>query len=102
MSVRFTVVYWRDIPAHIVGKKGRERLKVPLSERFLHAIDRAAMRAGRGSSNDYLADWRREHKDCDGDLQQAMEAEAARLEAAFTEEELKLLVKAKGLQESTT
>ena len=102
MSARFTVVYWRDIPAHIVGKKGRERLKVPLNERFLHAIDRAAMRAGRGSSDDYLADWRREHKDCDGDLQQAMEVEATRLETAFTDEELRVLVKAKGRQQPTS
>ena len=101
MSARFTIVYWRDIPAHLIGKKGRERIKIPLSVRFLHAIDRAAMRAGRGSSDDYLADWRREQKDCEGDLQQAMEAEAARLEAVFTDEELKALVKAKGLQESS-
>ena len=102
MSARFTVVYWRDIPAHIVGKKGRERFKVPLSERFLHAIDRAAMRSDRGRSDDYLADWRREHKEYDGDLQQAMEAEATRLETAFTDEGLQALVKAKGLQQPTS
>ena len=99
MSARFTIVYWRDIPAHLVGKKGRERIKVPLSERFLQAIDRAAMRSGRGSSDDYLADWRREHRDCGGDLRQAMEAEAVRLEMAFTDEGLKALVKANGLQQ---
>ena len=54
------LVYWRDIPAQVLVKRGRERGKAILSHRFPAAIDRAAMRAGKGGSEEYLADWRRE------------------------------------------
>jgi hypothetical protein len=52
-------VYWRDIPAQILVKSGRVRGKAMLSHRFQAAIDRAAMRAGKGGSDEYLEDWRR-------------------------------------------
>ena len=41
------IISWRDIPAQVVCRKGRETAKVPLSARFQEAVDRAAMRAGR-------------------------------------------------------
>ena len=41
-----TLILWRDIPAQVVVKRGREAAKVKLSARFEQAIDRAAMRAG--------------------------------------------------------
>ena len=47
-------VYWRDIPAQILVKSGRVRGKAMLSHRFQAAIDRAAMRAGKGGSDEYL------------------------------------------------
>ena len=51
-------------------KQGRETAKVPLSQRFQEAVDRAAMRAGRGSSDAYLADWKRsEPRECGDDSQ---------------------------------
>ena len=53
------IISWRDIPAQVVVKRGRETAKVQLSARFQEAVDRAAMRAGRGSSDAYLADWKR-------------------------------------------
>ena len=53
-------IYWRDIPAQVVGRAGRKSgFKKELEPRFAKAIDRAAMRAGRGSSDAYLEDWRR-------------------------------------------
>jgi hypothetical protein len=53
-------IYWRDIPAQVVGRAGRRSgFKKELAPRFAQAIDRAAMRAGRGSSDAYLEDWRR-------------------------------------------
>ena len=54
-----TIISWRDIPAQVVVKRGRETAKVQLSARFQEAVDRAAMRAGKGSSDAYLADWKR-------------------------------------------
>ena len=53
------VISWRDVPAQVIVKRGREVAKVQLSARFQQAVDRAAMRAGRGSSDAYLEDWRR-------------------------------------------
>ena len=44
-----TIISWRDIPAQVVVKRGRETAKVQLSPRFQEAVDRAAMRAGKGS-----------------------------------------------------
>src|SRR5258708_11688032 len=51
------VISWRDIRAQVIVKRGRESAKVQLSHRFQEAVDRAAMRAGKGSSDAYLADW---------------------------------------------
>ena len=51
---KLTTIYWRDIPAQVIGQQGRKRLRQELSQRFAQAIDRAAMRAGRGSSEAYL------------------------------------------------
>jgi hypothetical protein len=91
------VISWRDIPAQVVVKRGRETAKVQLSHRFQEAVDRAAMRAGKGSSDAYLADWQRNARPCGDDLQAEAQAEAARLEAQFTDEDLERLIRAKGL-----
>jgi Virulence factor len=97
-----TVISWRDIPAQVVVKRGRESAKAKLSERFQEAVDRAAMRAGKGSSDLYLAEWKRsDPKPCGDDIQQEAEAEAARIEARYSDEDLERLVRAKGLSEAT-
>ncbi len=60
------------------------------------------MRAGKGSSDAYLADWRRSApRPCGDDLQAEASAEAARLEANFTDEDLERLVRSKGVDEKT-
>jgi len=96
-----TVISWRDIPAQVIVKRGREAAKVQLSQRFQEAVDRAAMRAGKGSSDAYLADWARSApRPCGEDLQAEASAEAARLEAKYTDEELLRLIRAKGVDEN--
>ena len=93
-----TIISWRDIPAQVVVKRGRETAKVQLSARFQEAVDRAAMRAGRGSSDAYIADWKRsEARSCGEDLPAEAAAEAAHIEARYTDEALEALIKAKGL-----
>jgi hypothetical protein len=94
--LKLTTIYWRDIPAQVIGQKGRKRHKQELSKRFAVAIDRAAMRAGRGSSQAYLDDWRRDSRPYEGDLKQMVSDEVARLEEQFTEELLEAVVKAGG------
>jgi Virulence factor len=95
------VISWRDIPAQVIVKRGRETAKVQLSPRFQEAVDRAAMRAGKGSSDAYLADWARSApQPCGDDLQAEAGAEAARLEAKYSDEDLERLIRAKGLEAS--
>ena len=92
------VISWRDIPAQVIVKRGRETAKVPLSQRFQEAVDRAAMRAGKGSSDAYLADWQRSApRPCGDDLNGEAAQEAARLEAQFTDADLERLIRAKGV-----
>ena len=92
------IISWRDIPAQVIVKRGRETAKVQLSHRFQEAVDRAAMRAGKGSSDAYLADWARSTpRPCGDDLNAEAAAEAARLEAKYTDDELERLVRAKGV-----
>ena len=97
MAAKLITVYWRDIPAQVIARRGRTNTKVVLSERFHTAIDRAAMRAGKGSSDKYLEEWRRVSKPCGDDIEEVLQAEAARLEAAFSDERLEAMVKAGGV-----
>jgi class 3 adenylate cyclase len=93
-----TIISWRDIPAQVIVKRGRETAKVQLSARFQEAVDRAAMRAGKGTSDAYLADWKRsEPRTCGDDIQAEAAAEAARIEAQFSDADLEALIRAKGL-----
>ncbi|NIM69208.1 MAG: hypothetical protein GTN86_10400 [Xanthomonadales bacterium] len=94
--MKLTSIYWRDIPAQVVGKQGRQRCKQELEPRFQQAIDRAAMRAGRGSSAAYLEDWRRETELLEGDLEQLVRERARALERRFPPAELERVVKAGG------
>jgi Virulence factor len=97
-----TLISWRDIPAQVVAKRGRETAKAQLSPRFQEAVDRAAMRAGKGSSDAYLADWKRsDPRPCGDDIHAEVSAEAARLEARYTDEDLERLIRAKGLDASS-
>jgi hypothetical protein len=95
-----SVISWRDIPAQVIVKRGRETAKVKLSERFQEAVDRAAMRAGKGSSDLYLAEWKRsDPTPCGDDIEQEAAAEARRIEQRYSDEDLERLVRAKGLSE---
>lgn len=94
---KLIVISWRDVPAQVVVKAGRETAKVQLSHRFQEAVDRAAMRAGKSSSTDYLADWKRsEPRACGPDLQAEAQAEADRIEAQYSDADLLALIRAHG------
>lgn len=98
---RLTIVYWRDIPAQVIVKAGRDNAKRQLSERFEKAIDRAAMRAQLRDTDSYLSEWRRaEPVDCGDDLEAEAEAAAQRLESDYDEDRLRVLVSAGGLEQA--
>jgi len=98
MMASLTIVYWRDIPAQVIVKKGRETAKVQLNERFEKAIDRAAMRANLRDTDSYLAEWRRAPGvDVSDELQAEADKAAAKLEADYPDDRLKVLVEAGGV-----
>jgi len=93
------VVYWRDIPSQVIIKRGRNKGKWVLSERFQEAIDSAAMKSGKDNTDDYIAEWRRVTTECaaSDDIQAKAQTEAEQLEADYPETRLKTLILAGGL-----
>lgn len=91
-------VYWRDIPSQVLIKRGRERGKYLLEHRFQAAIDRAAMRAGKGGSDAYLEEWRRVTTTIESDQSaQDLAIEIGKaIESEVTDEMLANWVKNKG------
>jgi hypothetical protein len=91
------VVYWRDIPAQVIVKKGRQTAKRELSLRFTEAIDMAAMRSGAAATDDYLAEWRRaDPLPVSDDLEAEAEKAVNDLETTYDRERLVALAKAGG------
>ncbi|MFN0262736.1 virulence factor [Tepidamorphus sp. 3E244] len=91
------VLYWRDIPAQVIVRKGRTNAKRELPERFGVAIDACAMRVGAKDSDAYLAEWRKGDAEEVGDDLEA-EAQSAHdaLDAEYDRETIKRLVAADG------
>ena len=96
---QMVVVYWRDIPAQVIVKKGRrEQFKHVLSERFEKAIDRAAMRGGARDTDSYLQEWRKSTPlDVSDDLEAEAMEKAAELEQEYDEARLQSLVETGGV-----
>ena len=82
-------------PGH--RESGRSSAKRQLSERFIRAIDAAAMHAGAKSDDAYLAEWRRgEPIPCGDDLENEAQAAAERLEKEYDTHRLAVLAKHDG------
>jgi len=97
MAGTLTVIWWRDIPAQVIAKDRRQAHKVVLHPRFQVAIDKAAMRAGKRGASDYIEEWRRESHPCSDDLEAEATAEAARLEARYSQPVLAGLIQSGGV-----
>ena len=94
---KLITIYWRDIPSQIVAKSGRRSAKVRLANRFQDAIYRAAMRAGKGSSDAYLSEWRRDSRNCSDDLEAEAQAAGDSLDQQFSDDDLLALIRSKGV-----
>jgi hypothetical protein len=81
-----------------VAKEGRASARAELSDRFLKAIDVAAMRAGLIGTDAYLGEWRRELRPCGADLEREVRAEASRLEEEFSRDVLDSVARRGGLR----
>jgi hypothetical protein len=91
-------VYWRDIPAQVIARRGRKTsFKKELHPRFQRAIDRAAMRARKESEDAYLSDWRRESEPCGEDLEKTVDEVVTRLETEWTVELLDTVARRGGV-----
>lgn len=93
------IVYWRDLPSQVILKKGRLKGKALLSEKFQEAIDKAAIRAGKAGTDDYVAEWHRVTSEVEvgADLDEAAHQEAALLEAQFPDEILEQVIRKGGV-----
>jgi hypothetical protein len=92
-----TILYWRDIPSQVIVKSGRSSAKRELSERFIRAIDAAAMHAGAKSDDAYLGEWRRgQPVPCGDDLEKEAAAAAEGLEKEYDIHRLATLAKHDG------
>jgi len=91
------IVYWRDIPAQVIVKKGRQNAKRELPLRFTEAIDMAAMRSGAAETDAYLAEWRKADPVSVGDdLEAEADKATAAIDAEYDRERLVALAKAGG------
>jgi hypothetical protein len=91
------IVYWRDIPAQVIVRKGRQNAKRELPIRFTEAIDMCAMRVGARDSDAYLADWRRGDPSPVGDdLEAEADAALADIDTRYDHQKLVALVKSEG------
>jgi hypothetical protein len=89
-------IWWRDIPMQVIARDRRQAHKVVLHPRFQVAVDKAAMKSGKKSASDYIDEMRRDARECGDDLEAEANAEASRLEAAYTREALAKLIAAGG------
>jgi len=94
---KLILIYWRDIPAQVLGRKGRKSaFKRTLTPRFQETIDRAAMRARKTSADSYMEDWRRVSEPCEGDLEAAVDEKVALLEQQYSDARLDAMARAAG------
>ncbi len=93
-----TVIYWRDIPAQVLVRQGRQRQRRTLTRRFQAGIDRAAMRAKKVDMDAYLEDWRRETARSEGSMEELAALTAQRLEREYDELRLERIIRNHGLE----
>jgi hypothetical protein len=92
------VIMWRDIPAQVNAQAGRERKQVQLSDKFQRAIDRAKRKAHIYTADEDIAQWRRISFPLVGDLGEAAQREADRLDGEYSRERLGRLAFAGGYE----
>ena len=99
--VKLILISWRDIPSQVIVQRGRQREKAMLSQRFQEAIDRAAMRAGKGGSDAYIAEWRRDRSalETDDDLSAIARGEIDKLESEYSDDRLQQMIRNHGSNE---
>jgi hypothetical protein len=82
--VKYSILYWRDIPSVVEAKDGNGVHKLQLDRKFQELIDAVAMREGLAGTDAYLEQWRRGKRIArEGSAEQVASAVKAELEAEF-------------------
>ena len=97
-SNEVVVIMWRDMPAQVNAQAGRERKQVQLSDKFQRAVDRAKRKAHIYTADEDIAQWRRISLPLVGDLAEAAQREADRLDGEYSRERLGRLAFAGGYE----
>lgn len=98
MPAELTLIRWRDIPMQIVVRSGDESARRLLPDRFQEAVDAAAMVAGMIGSDDYTEQMAMDRRACGDDLEAEAQAEADRLEAEWTDDVIRVAIRAGGVR----
>lgn len=96
-SQEITIISWRDIPAQVTATSDGDKQTAVLSDRFQHAIDRAAVIAGFTEANAYVGEWRRNARPLAGGASDAVKSLVAQLEAEHNSDRLEALIRNGGL-----
>ncbi|MFN8487758.1 MAG: virulence factor [Caldilineaceae bacterium] len=86
----YQITYWREFPSMVTAREGRRNTaKAQLGQRFMLAIDEAAMRLNLGGTDAYLDQWRKsDWQTREGDPEAVAQAVAEELEAKYPQERL--------------
>ncbi len=98
MAPELTVIRWRDIPMQVMARDGERSARRLLPERFQEAVDASAMVDGLIGSEDYTAQMVMARRACGDDLDAEVQAEADRLVAEWTDEVLRVAIRAGGVK----
>ena len=99
MSITYQIVYWRDIPAQVRLRSGRERISRSLSPRFQEGIDVAAMLGRATTTDNYLEEWRSSDwltGEGDPDLERYADELVTQIEADYPQARLETLIRNEG------
>ena len=81
---KYQILYWHDIPVQVRAGGRHDRVSVALPDRFLEAVDSAAMRAKLTGSEAYTNGFQwGEMQTRDGTAEQTANTVAAELDAQF-------------------
>lgn len=101
--MRRVILYWRDIPAQVIVREGRQSAKRELPKRFITAIDSCAMRSGVTGTDAYLEEWRKGPAEEieSNDLEKEAEHTLSMIDTSYSNERLKKLVDNSGFEPSS-
>jgi hypothetical protein len=92
---RYQVMYWKDIPSQVKAEDDGGTAKAMLADRFQQAIDAAAMADGSTGTDAYLEGWGWAKKqERAGSAQEVVSAVVAEIEAEYTQERLREILRA--------